>query len=143
MIGHYTKRSIHLKSRALTATACQALVKFISEWGNRWRGRPQGSAVSEWVGEFLRDYARQAVLRKLQRLGAPDRHAFVFVSFGGAPWPVESYLMGNLTHLPTEAPNLSPPVTGVWVVSQFGHKSLRLDGGAWCLFEVQGEGIED
>jgi hypothetical protein len=103
----------------------------------------QGAAVPKWVGEFLGDSARRDVLCKLQRSGARDRHAFVFVSFAGAPWPVESYLTGELDQLPAEAPDLPPPVTGVWIVSQFGRKGLRWDEGAWRLFEARGEGIDD
>jgi hypothetical protein len=49
------------------------------------RSTPRVLRYPDGFGEFLRDYARQDVLRKLQRSGAPDRHAFVFVSFGGAP----------------------------------------------------------
>jgi hypothetical protein len=103
----------------------------------------QGAAVPRWVGEFLRDSDRQDVLRKLQRSGATDRQAFVFVTFGGSPWPVQYYLMTELDQIPAEAPDLPPPVTGVWVVSQFGQRGLRWDGGAWRLFEAQGEGIDD
>jgi hypothetical protein len=103
----------------------------------------QGTAVPEWVSEFLRDSDRQDVLCKLQRSGATELHAFVFVTFDGAPWPVQSYLTGELGQLPGEAPDLPPPVTGVWVVSQFGQRGLHWDGGAWRLFEARGEGIDD
>ena len=103
----------------------------------------QGAALPEWFSEFLRDSDRQDVLCKLQRSGATDRQAFVFVSFGGAPWSVESYLTGQLDQLPAEAPDLSPPVTGVWVVSQFGQRGLRWDGAARRLFEARGRGIDD
>lgn len=44
---------------------------------------PQGTAVPGWVSEFLRDPAQEDVLLKLQRSGAPDRHAFIFVVLGG------------------------------------------------------------
>lgn len=103
----------------------------------------RGAAVPGWVGEFLRDSARQDVLCKLQRSGARDRHAFVLVAFAGAIWPVESYLTGELDQLPAEAPDLPPPVTGVWVVSVIGRRGLRWDGGAWQPFEARGEGIDD
>jgi len=102
----------------------------------------QGSAVPEWVGEFLCDSARQDVLSKLQLSGAPNRHAFLIVTFAGAPWPVESYLTGELSHLPSQAPDLPPPVTGVWVVYGMSRRGLRWDGDAWQLFDARGEGID-
>jgi hypothetical protein len=103
----------------------------------------QGAAVPKWVGEFLRDSARRDVLCKLKRSRATDRHAFVFVSLAGAPWSLESYLTGELDQLPREAPDLPPPITGIWLVSQFGQRGLCWGGGAWRLFEARGEGIED
>jgi len=102
-----------------------------------------GNAVSEWVGEFLRDSARRDVLSKLERSGAVDRHVFVLVNFAGAPWAVESYLTLGLEQLPPEAPHLPTPVTGVWIVSAFGQKGLRWYRGAWQLFEACGDGIGD
>lgn len=102
----------------------------------------QGSTVPEWVGEFLRDSARQDVISKLQLSGAPDRHAFLIVTFAGAPWSVESYLTGELNHLPIQAPDLPLPVTGVWVVYGMSRRGLRWDGDAWQLFEACGEGID-
>jgi hypothetical protein len=101
-----------------------------------------GRALPAWVGEFLRDPSRQDVLRKLQRSGAPERHAFLIVTLMGAPWEVESYLTGGLDYLPTHAPDVPPPVTGVWIVPGVGGKGIRWDGSAWQVFEVRGEGIE-
>ncbi len=105
---------------------------------------PQGTAVPGWVGHFLRDPAREDVLRKLQRSDAAERHAFIFVILGGAPWSVDYYLNfgGELDQLPTEAPNLPHPVTGVWIVGPFCQKGLRWNGSAWRRFESRGEGIE-
>jgi hypothetical protein len=106
----------------------------------------QGNAVPEWVSEFLSDPACEDVLLKLQRSGAPERHAFVIVSLGGANWPVEYYLTGALDQLPAEAPSLPQPVTGVWIVGELGkkgQKGLRWDGSAWRRVEVRGEGIEE
>jgi hypothetical protein len=103
----------------------------------------QGRALPEWVGEFLRDPSRRDMLGKLQRSGAPERHAFVMVSFTGAPWAVESYLAGRLEHVPGQAPDLPPPVTGVWVVSGMGHKGVRWDGNRWWIFDIRGEGVAD
>lgn len=103
----------------------------------------QGRAVPEWVGEFLRDASRQDVLSKLQRSGAPDRHAFLIASLMGTPWEVESYLIGDLDHLPSRAPDLPSPVTGVWIVSGMGQKGIRWDGNSWQFFDARREGIND
>jgi hypothetical protein len=102
----------------------------------------QDTAVPRWVGQFLRDPAQEDVLLKLQRSGAAEQHAFIIVYLGGASWPVDYYLTGELDQLPTEAPNLPPPVTGVWIVGQFGRKGLRWNGSAWRRFEARGEEIE-
>jgi hypothetical protein len=103
----------------------------------------KGGAVPEWIGEFLRDAARRDVICKLQHSGATELHAFVIVSFSGAPWPVESYLSGDLDHLPSQAPDLPLPVTGVWIVSATGRRGIYWDGNTWRLFDARGEGIDD
>ena len=110
-------------------------------------GDSQGTAVPGWVGQFLRHPDREDVIQKLRRSGAAERHAFIIVYPGGTPFPVEYYFnfTKELDPLPTEAPNLPQPVTGVWIVSvlgQKGQKGLRWNGSAWRLFEVRGEGIE-
>lgn len=101
-----------------------------------------GKAVSEWIGSFLRDSARQDVLFKLGRSGAKDCHVFLLVGFGGAPWPVESYLAGELEQFPIQTPDLPQPVTGVWIVHGLSRKGLRWDGVTWRLFDTPGEGID-
>jgi hypothetical protein len=110
-------------------------------------GDSQGTAVPGWVGQFLRHPDREDVIQKLRRSGAAERHAFIIVYPGGTPFPVEYYFnfTKELDPLPTEAPNLPQPVTGVWIVSvlgQKGQKGLRWNGSAWRLFEARGEGIE-
>lgn len=102
-----------------------------------------GRALPGWIGDFLRDPTRRDVLGKLQRSGAPERHAFVMVSFTGAPWAVESYLAGKLEHVPSQTPDLPPPVTGAWIVSGMGHKGVCWDGNRWRVFDTRGEGITD
>ncbi|MDT5124198.1 MAG: hypothetical protein QOC96_3680 [Acidobacteriota bacterium] len=101
-----------------------------------------GSALPEWTSEFLRAPAQKDVLCKLQRSGAANRHVFVIVSFAGATWPVESYLTSEFNHLPSHAPDLPTPVTGVWVISGMGKRGLRWDGVSWQLFDARGEGID-
>ena len=51
-----------------------------------------GSALPQWIEEFLCDPEREDVLFKLRHSGAQERWAFVPVALGGAPWSVESYL---------------------------------------------------
>lgn len=102
----------------------------------------QGLSIPKWVGQFLRDPHRKDVLYKLQRSGAPERHVFVIVTFAGAPWEVESYLSGELEHLPDEAPDLPEPVTGVWLVSGMGRRGLCWQGVVWQHFDSRGEGID-
>lgn len=109
--------------------------------GNGGAVDEHGIALPDWVGEFLRDSARQDVLSKLQRSGAAQQHAFLIVTFTGASWAVESYLTGKLDHLPSQAPDLPPPVTGVWVVSATAQRGIRWDGATWRFFEARGDGI--
>lgn len=112
--------------------------------GNGGAVDTQGTAVPAWVGQFLRDPDREDVLHKLRLSGAAERHAFIFGVLGGTPWEVDYYLnfAEELNHLPTQAPNLPQPVTGVWIVGQFGQKGLRWNGSAWRRFEARGEGID-
>lgn len=96
-----------------------------------------GEAITQWIGEFLRRPKQQDVISKLANSGAVECQVFVPVEFGGAPWPVESYLTGDLEHLPVAEPNLPFPVTGVWIISVFGKHGVRWDGAEWQLFEAQ------
>jgi hypothetical protein len=99
----------------------------------------QGGAVPKWVGEFLRSPQRADVLAKLDNSGAAERHVFVLVEFGGAPWEVQSYLSGNLQHLPAAEPNLPFPVTGVWIASLLSTQGIRWDRAGWRLFKTREE----
>ena len=103
----------------------------------------EGSSISKWVSTFLSETALKDVLQKLKRSAAKERHVFLFVTFGGAPWSVESYLTGDFEQLPSQGPDLPQPVTGVWIVSGFGQKGLRWNGATWQLFLARGEGIDD
>jgi hypothetical protein len=76
-----------------------------------------GSALPQWIGEFLRDPEREDVLFKLRQTSAQERWVFVHVGLHGAPWSVESYLTGEFERLPATGPNLPSPVTGIWVTS--------------------------
>jgi hypothetical protein len=94
----------------------------------------RGQAVPDWISEFLRDPARADVIRKLKASAAQRCHAFVIVSFGGVPWPVESYLGTDTDHLPVDAPDLPVPVDEVWIM--YGRNGLRWDGQRWQFFNA-------
>jgi hypothetical protein len=99
----------------------------------------QGGTVQEWIGGFLLSPQRKDVLDKLDNSGAAERHVFVLVDFGGAPWSVLSYLSRNIEHPPVAEPNLPSPVTGVWIASLFGTQGIRWDGTEWRLFQAREE----
>ena len=94
----------------------------------------EGRALPGWVGEFLRDPARADVLTKLGASAATERHVFIPVSFGGAPWLVESYLGTTSEVVPTDAPDLPVPVTAVWLT--YGARGIRWNGKEWLLFDA-------
>jgi hypothetical protein len=98
-----------------------------------------GSALPQWIEEFLCDPDREDVLSKLRNTDARERWVFVPVTYRGAPWSVESYLIGELDCLPTTEPNLPPPVTGIWVASTFGTLGVRWDSTGWRSFRVREE----
>lgn len=101
-----------------------------------------GEAVSKWVGGFLNKPACNDVRLKLLLSGALVRAVFVIVNLKGAPWSVESYLTGELNHLPRHQPVLPQEITGVWVVSGVGEKGILWDGSIWHRFAARGKGIE-
>lgn len=102
-----------------------------------------GSAVPDWISEFLRAPARSDVLEKLGRSGAKSCHVFVIVTIFGASWPVEAYLTGRQNKLPLQRPDLPIPVNEVWIVHEVWNRGLRWNGEAWQSFKARGEDIED
>lgn len=88
-----------------------------------------GTGVAEWVEEFLSAPEQVDVLEKLRRSGAPEREVFIAMSFGGAPWSVESYLSSDTTDLPPMDPVLPSPVTGIWVIGM--SKRVRFTRAGW------------
>jgi hypothetical protein len=96
----------------------------------------KGAAVPRWISEFLNSPDQKDVLSKLDKSGASECHVFVSVVFGGAPWAVQSYLSGNLEHLPVAKPKFPPPVTGVWIASLLGSGGIRWDGVEWRSFKI-------
>lgn len=103
----------------------------------------KGTQLPKWLEDFLRNPDQADVLSKLQRSGAPNCHAFVFATFQGVPWSVESYLTGSLATVPGDPPNLPLPVTEAWVVAGFGDKGLHWNGNDWRIVATRGPGIDD
>jgi hypothetical protein len=98
-----------------------------------------GNALPQWIEEFLCDPKQEDVLSKLRHTSAQERWVFVPVTFGGAPWSVESYLTGDLDRLPATEPNLPSPVTAIWVASTFGTHGVRWDSAGWRSFRISEE----
>lgn len=90
-----------------------------------------GDDVADWIGDFLNSRDKADVVKKLAKSGAKEKHAFIPIVLGGAPWVVESYFFGDM-NLPCIDPKLPEPITGVWVV--LNGKGLRYMKGHWHAF---------
>ncbi len=103
-----------------------------------WGGGLDNAGVSlpAWIGPWVSDPIRADNLRKLKASGARRREVFIVVTLKGAPWPVESYLMGEMATAPTTPPVLPPPLTGVWVCPTHGRSGVYWDGQRWHLVPV-------
>jgi hypothetical protein len=97
----------------------------------------QGSEVPKWVGKFLHEPAQEDVVHKLKLSSASSCHAFVILSYRGAPWSVESYFTTELEHLPNEAPNLPKPISEVWLVHPWNSRGIHWDGSSWQRFDAR------
>lgn len=100
-----------------------------------------GVEFSDWIGRFLSEPDRDDVRRKLRQANASESHVFVPVDYGGAPWPVESFLAvygpdGKLSGPPASDPVLPEPVTHVWVVSTWARSGWRWDRQEWRQFRA-------
>jgi hypothetical protein len=67
------------------------------------------------------------VVSKLARSGATRTEVFLAVTLDGASRSVVSYLTGEMTVVPTAAPTLPSPVTGVWICPAHGTKGVYWD----------------
>jgi hypothetical protein len=90
-----------------------------------------GAAVPGWVSDFLADAARADVVSKLARSGAARTEVLIAVTLDGAPWSVASYLTGDVTVVPTAAPQLPSPIAGVWICPTHGTKGVYWHGSGW------------
>src|SRR5262249_7398179 len=101
-----------------------------------------GDALSEWVGDWLRDPVRSDNLTKLGRSGATARHMFIVLpSMADALFRVTELFVRSDAPLPTAAPDLPPEVTHVWVAGVWGSPGMRwsLDAG-WQRFATRPDG---
>ena len=92
----------------------------------------EGKSLGSWLHDFLISNERADVLYKLTLADAPVREVLIDVFYGGVPWPVYSYLTGDLDLVPVGQPILPEPLTGVWVVLAPG-KGIRWDGQCWRI----------
>ncbi len=90
-----------------------------------------GSSLPGWAATFLADPERADVVRKLRRSGARRREVFVPVTLDGAPWSVVSYLTGDLSSLPSSAPQLPIGIEGFWACPTHGDGGVYWNGGLW------------
>ncbi len=90
-----------------------------------------GDDVACWIGTFLSRNDKADVLKKLRKSNAKEKHAFIPIVHGGAPWSVESFFFGEM-RLPGKAPQLPEPITGAWVI--LDGKGLRYMKNRWHVF---------
>jgi hypothetical protein len=147
-VGHLLKRDDSGLLKELESLGIRYVSCFRMPGTGRVHMMPEGvgggvdsaaSALPQWIEEFLCDPKQEDVLVKLRRTSAQERWVFVPIKFGGAPWPVWSYLMGELECLPATEPNLPSPITGIWVASTFGTHGIRWDSAGWRSFRIREE----
>jgi len=88
----------------------------------------------EWVGMFLSSVDRADVIKKLRDSNAKEKHAFITIILGGAPWNVESYFLGEML-TPNNLPKLPEPITGVWITLH--EKGVSFMDGQWRVFSCK------
>lgn len=93
-----------------------------------------GDDLVDWVSEFLSSDDKTDVVKKLRDSNAKEKHAFIPIALGGAPWNVESYFLGDMA-VPNSSPALPEPITGVWVV--FNGRGVRYVGSQWHVFSCK------
>lgn len=84
-----------------------------------------------WVDSFLSSDDKADVVKKLRNSNAKEKHAFIPIILGGAPWYVESIFFSDM-QAPNTPPKLPKPITGVWITSN--GRGLRYMEGQWHLF---------
>lgn len=95
-----------------------------------------GDLVAHWVGEWVRDPARQDNLSKLHASGVAERHlAIVLRGFSGVPFGVEAILMADPTPVPAIPPDLPEAMTDLWIWSGWcAGDALRWSrSGGWSV----------
>jgi len=90
-----------------------------------------GDDVVGWVSKFLSSDDKADVVKKLRNSSAKEKHAFIPIVLGGAPWSVESYFFSEMP-VPNIPPKLPEPITGVWIT--LNGKGVRYMSGQWHVF---------
>jgi hypothetical protein len=85
----------------------------------------------DWVSKFLSADDQADVVKKLRVSSAKEKHVFIPIAHGGAPWSVESYFLSEML-APKNSPKLPEPITGVWITSN--SKGVRYLDGQWHIF---------
>jgi hypothetical protein len=100
--------------------------------------RPDGNALSDWLGDWLRDPACADNLDKLRRSGMGERHLFILLPLLPlAPFEVfDVFLEGSA---PDCDPVLPPDVTHVWAASDRANVAgwRWSPGEGWSRFEPE------
>ncbi|MFS1424630.1 hypothetical protein [Shewanella sp. 10N.286.48.B5] len=91
-----------------------------------------GDELVDWIELFLKDSSQTDVIIKLSKVIAIEKHAFIPIVQGGAPWNVESYFLSSMI-APKKQPNLPKGISGVWVISH--SKGIRYSQGKWHTFD--------
>jgi hypothetical protein len=102
-------------------------------------GAVGGPALAAWLGAYL--HSRDDLVGGLDEAGEPGRDVFVWVSFGGAPWAVESFLAdlrsGDAVLPPIPPPDVPDWAAQVWVSVKYSDTGCRWDGTSWQAFQVR------
>jgi hypothetical protein len=97
-----------------------------------------GRPLLEWLTEWFARPDKADNVRKLDALGAKERHLFLILpSFAEAPFAVTDLLMRDGAPLPEDRPSLPGEVTHVWLVSTWSSGSgMRWStAGGWLRFK--------
>jgi len=92
-----------------------------------------GDGIAEWVAEFLNSEDRRDVRQKLSKSNAAEKHVFVPIVPGGAPWEVESYFLSSMCGK-LSVPELPNPVDSIWLISN--GKGLVWRHNGWNVFHA-------
>ncbi len=85
------------------------------------------------IAEFLNSEDRKDVRQKLLKSNAAEKHVFIPIVPGGAPWEVESYFFSSMCGK-LSVPELPSPVDSIWLISN--GKGLVWRHNGWNVFHA-------